>query len=185
MVTCTINDKVIEADEEKTILDVARDAGIHIPTLCSHKDLTPYGACRLCVVEIVAGARPCLQVSCLYKVTEGLVVRTDTERVVKARKIIIELLLARCPGSKKLKELADEFGVTDIRVQYEDESECILCGQCVRVCAEVVGRSAISFSNRGVRRRVQTPFDKISETCIGCGSCAYLCPTKIIRIEEG
>ncbi len=103
MVTCTINDMVIQAEEEKTILEVARDEGIHIPTLCYHKELTPYGACRLCLVEIVGGARPCHQVSCLYKVTEGLIVKTDTERVVRARKIIIELLLARSPDSEKVK----------------------------------------------------------------------------------
>ena len=93
MVTFTINDREIQAEEGKTILEVAQDEGINIPTLCYHKELSPYGACRLCVVEIVAGARPCLQVSCLYKVTEGLVVKTDTERVLKARKIIIELML--------------------------------------------------------------------------------------------
>jgi bidirectional [NiFe] hydrogenase diaphorase subunit len=185
MVTCTINDRVMEVEEGKTILDAARDADIHIPTLCWHKELTPYGACRLCLVEIVGGARPGIQVSCLYRVTDGLVVKTDTERVVNARRIIIELLLARSPGSKKLQELAQEFGVTEVRVQYENESECILCGLCARVCAEVVGRSAVSFAGRGVRRRIQTPYDKVSETCIGCGACAYLCPTKIISIHEG
>ena len=105
MVTCTINDKVIQAEEGKTILEIARDAGIHIPTLCYHKELSPYGACRLCVVEIVGGARQCLQVACLYKVTEGLIVKTDTKRVVQARKIIIELLMARCPNSDKIKKL--------------------------------------------------------------------------------
>ncbi|MDP2982760.1 MAG: 2Fe-2S iron-sulfur cluster-binding protein [Candidatus Latescibacter sp.] len=184
MITCTINDKVLQAEEGKTILEVARDEGIHIPTLCYHKDLTPYGACRLCVVEIVGGSRPGIQVSCLYKVTEGLIVKTDTERVVQARKIIIELLMARCSDSDKINKLADEYGVTNVRIHHEDQSKCILCGQCVRVCAEVVGMSAISFSNRGIRRRVQTPFDKISETCIGCGACAYLCPTRVIHIEE-
>ncbi|MHB9030075.1 MAG: 2Fe-2S iron-sulfur cluster-binding protein [Candidatus Latescibacterota bacterium] len=184
MITCTINDISIKAEEGKTILEVARDEGIHIPTLCYHKDLTPYGACRLCVVEIVGGARPCIQVSCLYKVTEGLVVKTDTERVIQARKIIIELLLARCPSSEKLKKLAEEYGVSRVRIHHDDQSQCILCGQCVRVCAEVSGRKAINFANRGIRRRVQTPFDKISETCIGCSACAYLCPTRSIRIEE-
>jgi bidirectional [NiFe] hydrogenase diaphorase subunit len=184
MITFTINDKVLEVEEGKTILQAAQDAGIHIPTLCWHKDLTPYGACRLCVVEILGGARPGLQVSCLYKVTEGLIVKTDTPRVIQARKIIIELMLARCSDSEKINKLAEEYGVTKVRIHHEDQSKCILCGQCARVCAEVVGMSAISFANRGVRRRIQTPFDKISETCIGCGSCAYVCPTHVIKIVE-
>jgi len=184
MVTCTINDSVIQAEEGKTILEVACEKGIHIPTLCYHKELTPYGACRLCLVEIVGGDRPCLQVSCLYKVTEGLIVKTDTERVVRARKIIIELLLARSPDSEKVKKLAEEYGVTHVRIHYENQSQCLLCGQCVRVCAEVVGMRAINFANRGIRRRIQTPFDKIAEVCIGCSACAYVCPTRSIKIEE-
>ena len=184
MVTCTINDREIQAEDGKTILEVARDEGIHIPTLCYHKDLSPYGSCRLCVVEIVSGARPCLQVSCLYKITEGLVVNTDTDRVLQARKIIIELMLARCPESDILIKLAEEYKVTKVRIHHENESPCLLCGQCTRVCEEVVGMSAVNFANRGIRRRVQTPFDKVSDPCIGCSACAYLCPTHSINIEE-
>jgi len=112
------------------------------------------------------------------------VVRTDTERVIRARKMIIELLLARSPESDKLKQLAKEYEVTGVRIHHENGSHCLLCGQCVRVCSEVVGMSAINFANRGNRRRVQTPFDKVSEVCIGCGACAYLCPTRSIKIEE-
>lgn len=184
MITCIINDKELKVEEGKTILEAAKEAGIKIPTLCYHKELTAYGACRLCLVEIVGDNRPSIQAACLYKVSEGLSVKTDTERVIKTRKIMFELLLARCPDSEKLKKLAQEYGITKTRIKPINKGDCIMCGLCVRVCAEVVGMSAISFAHRGINKKVKTPFDKIAEICIGCGACAYLCPTKAIKIEE-
>ena len=184
MINFTINDKKLEVEEGRTILEVALEEGIDIPTLCYHKDLTAYGACRLCMIEIVGGGRPGLQASCLYKVSEGLVVKTETDRIHSARKIIFELLLARSPESEKIKKLAGKYGVTESRISLEGKANCVQCGLCVRVCSEVSGRSAINFAERGINRRVQTPFDKVSETCIGCGACAYLCPTNAIVIEE-
>ena len=184
MINFIINDSELQVEEGKTILEAAQDAGIKIPTLCYHKALTPYGACRLCLVEIVGGGRPGLEASCVYKVTDGLAVKTDTEKVTKTRKIVIELLLAQCPDSEKLKTLAQEYGVTRTRIRKKNKEDCIKCGLCVRVCAEVVGMRAISFADRGIKRKIQTPFDKISDFCIGCGACAYLCPTDAIKIEE-
>jgi len=184
MLNFTINDKQLQVEEGKTILEVAREHEIKIPTLCYHKELTPYGACRLCLVEIVAGGRPGLEAACVYKVTDGLEVKTDTERVKKTRKIIFELLLARCPDAEKIKKLASENGVTGIRIKFKKKENCILCGLCVRVCAEISQRNAQSFSGRGARRKVQTPFNKLSEKCIGCGACAYLCPVEALKIEE-
>ena len=184
MINFTINDKELQVEEGKTILEVALEQNIKIPTLCYHKELTPYGACRLCMVEVVAGGRPGLRAACIYKVTEGLKVKTDTERVKKARKVIFELLLARCPDAEKIKKLAAEYGVTETRIKLKKKENCILCGLCVRVCAEISQREAQSFSGRGARRSVETPFNKMSEKCIGCGACVYLCPTEILRIEE-
>lgn len=184
MINFTINGKELQVEEGTTVLEAALEAGISIPTLCYHEELTPYGACRLCLVEIVGGARPGVQTSCLYKVTEGLEVKTETERVQKARKIVFELLLARCPQSEVVRNLAAEYGITETRIRRKQTENCILCGLCVRVCAQVTGRHAVSFSDRGARRKVKTPFDKVSEKCIGCGACAYLCPTATIKVEE-
>ncbi len=184
MVQLVIDDKALEAEDGATILEVALENGINIPTLCYHKDLTPYGACRLCLVEIVSGGRPSLQASCVYKVTEGLVIKTDSERVRKTRKIMLELMLAQAPNSEKIVKLAQEYGIESTRLRKRNESDCILCSLCVRVCAEVSERNAINFAERGIRRKVQTPFDTVSEVCIGCSACAYVCPTQSIVIEE-
>jgi NADH dehydrogenase/NADH:ubiquinone oxidoreductase subunit G len=182
----TLDDKELEVEEGTTILQAAKAASVKIPTLCDHDALMPYGACRLCMVEIVDGARPGLAASCLYKVIEGLVVKTETESVKSARKIMFELLLGRCKTSERLNTLAAEYGVTESRIKFAegDEDKCIQCGLCVRVCDQVSEREAQSFAGRGIRRRVQTPFGKVADRCIGCGACAYLCPTKIITITE-
>lgn len=184
MINFKINDRQLQVEQGKTILEVALEQNIKIPTLCYHKELTPYGACRLCLVEIVAGGRPGLEAACIYKVTDGLEVKTDTDRVKRAREIVFELLLARCPESEKIKKLAAEYGVTETRIKLKQKENCILCGLCVRVCAEISQRNAQSFSGRGARKRVQTPFDKVSEKCIGCGACVYICPVEGLKIEE-
>ena len=183
MIAIKINDRELQADENQTVLEVALAADIKIPTLCYHKELSPYGACRVCLVEIVAGGRPGIQASCLYKCTDGLEVQTDTERVHKARKVVLELLLARSPEAKKVKALAAEYGVDTSRFELEAD-DCILCGLCTRACSEVSQRKAISFSGRGPGRTVQTPFKKLAQVCIGCGACVYVCPTETISIEE-
>jgi len=114
----------LQVEQGRTVLEVALGQEIKITTLCYHKDLTPYGACRLCLVEIVAGGRPGLEASCVYKVTDGLKVKTDTERVKKARKIVFELLLARCPDAEKIKKLAREYGVTGTQIKLKKKENC-------------------------------------------------------------
>jgi coenzyme F420-reducing hydrogenase beta subunit/ferredoxin len=162
-----------------TILEAARLAGIIIPTLCHHPSLEPYGSCRLCTVQIEKNGRKKFVSACNYPVEEGLVVVTCSAEVAGIRKMILELLIARCPQEKKLQELAREYGISKPRFMQEDEN-CILCGLCHRVCEELVGVSAINAQNRGVIRDVDTPYGELSEDCIGCGACALVCPTASI-----
>jgi len=183
VVKLTIDGREVQAEEGVTILETARENNIYIPSLCSHDGVTPYGACRLCLVEIVSDGRERLVASCLYPVEEGLVVKTNSERVVNNRRVIMELLLARCPDSEVIQDLARRLGVDETPFRLEDNT-CILCGLCVRVCEEVVGVSAISLVNRGVNREMAPPFYEPSDICIGCGSCAYVCPTGAIKVED-
>jgi bidirectional [NiFe] hydrogenase diaphorase subunit len=186
MVTVTIDGQELQAEEGKTVLEVARENGIDIPALCHHEEVAPYGACRLCMVEITTRrGRKRLVASCLYPVEDGLSVKTDTERVGNVRRMVIELLLARCPDSDVIRDMARRLGVDKSHFKAEkDNRKCILCALCNRVCREVVGVSAISLANRGVERRMTTPFNDFSEACIGCGSCAYVCPTGAITVED-
>lgn len=185
MVRLTIDGREFQAEEGKTILEVASENGIHIPTLCYHEEVSPYGACRLCMVEVTRNGRKKLVASCLYPVAEGLVVKTESPEVSNIRRTAIELLLARCPDSEVIREMARELGVGELSFRPEqDNHKCILCGLCTRVCQEVVGVSAISLVNRGVDRQMATPFYDFSEVCIGCGSCSYVCPTRAISFED-
>ncbi|MEF8798733.1 MAG: 2Fe-2S iron-sulfur cluster-binding protein [Candidatus Bipolaricaulota bacterium] len=184
MVSFVLNEEELEVEEGTTILEAALDAGVEIPNLCYHEELSPYGACRLCLVEIKENGKSHLEPSCQTKVSEGVEVKTHNERIEERRSIILELLLAEAPDSEELRQLAAKHGVTESRFELNSQGKCMLCGLCVRVCDEVVGMKAISFSDRGGEKKVKTPFDKISETCIGCGACAYICPTDAIEVEE-
>ncbi len=185
MVTLTINGKKVKANEGSTLLAAARSAGIDIPTLCSNDALEPYGACRLCIVEIEKNKRTAIEASCTYPVEEGLVVKTDSPRVIEGRKLVIELLLARCPNVKAVQDLALEYGVADSSTEWTKENEyCVLCGLCVRACNEVVQANAIQFTGTGAERIVDSPFHRSAEDCIACGSCAYVCPTGIIKKND-
>jgi NADH dehydrogenase/NADH:ubiquinone oxidoreductase subunit G len=182
----TVDDKEIAVSGGQTILEaVQRMPGIgDIPHLCYHPAVKPYGACRLCTVEVVEGSRSKFVAACLYPVKEGLVVKTNTERVRKLRKGMIELLLARCPNVKRIQELAEEYGCKKPRFALGDQ-DCILCGLCVRACQEIIGKSAISLVNRGIYRQVAAPFyayELSEEDCIGCGDCAFVCPTGAIQM---
>lgn len=186
MVNLVIDNKKIQAEEDSTILQAAQNNGIEIPTLCHHDELTASGACRLCSVEIKKGNRTKIVTSCIYQVEEGLVVNTRNERVLNVRQLVLQLLMARCPESEAIQEIAEKMDVKpQTRFQLdEDKGKCILCRQCVEVCEEVVGVSAIGFSYRGADKAVGPPFMESSQACIGCGACAYVCPTGHITMEE-
>ncbi len=184
MVNLTIDGRQIQAEEGVAILEVAKDNNIYIPALCSNEAVTPYGACRLCLVEITTtNGRERLVASCIYPVEEGLIVKTNSEKIIDNRKMIMELLLARCSSNKVVQDLARQLGVEKTSFRLENQ-ECILCGLCFRVCEEVVGVSAISLVNRGVNREIAAPFYEDSDVCIGCGSCAYVCPVDAIKLED-
>ncbi|MEF8798938.1 MAG: 2Fe-2S iron-sulfur cluster-binding protein [Candidatus Bipolaricaulota bacterium] len=184
MVNLTMDGKELKVEEGTTILEAALGEGIEIPNLCYHEELSPYGACRLCLVEVIQNGESSLQTSCQSKVAEGMEVKTRSEKVTRSRNIVFELLLAKAPDSEELKQTAAEHGVTDTRFDLDSRGKCFLCGLCVRICAEVVGMEAITFSERGVERHIKTPFGKISDSCIGCGACAYICPTDAIEVVE-
>jgi len=176
MVTLSINNQKVEVEEGINLLTAIESLGIKVPTLCYHKALIPYGACRLCVVEVQApGKDTVLQASCSYPVIEGINVFTDTERIFKARKIVAELLLARCPDSVRIKSIAEEYGIKEPRIKKKNE-DCILCNLCVNICEYRMGRSAVCFTGRGSRRKQETPFSKYNEVCWICGACNFICP---------
>ncbi|MDH5406038.1 MAG: 2Fe-2S iron-sulfur cluster-binding protein [Candidatus Aminicenantes bacterium] len=180
MVSLIINGMEVQAEEGWTLLEAIRWVGFDVPTLCYNPGLTPYGACRLCVVEIGKEPRIKLVSSCTYPVEEGLIVRTHSKRVVNARKMIVELMLASSPQSKTVQDLASQLGVQQIRFKVEHE-DCLLCGLCVRMCAEQMMAKAIDFAFRGSDRKITTPFDMKSEECRRCGACMYICPACQLR----
>jgi len=183
MLTLTIDGQKAEVEEGTTVLEAARQLGIEIPTLCYHKALSPYGACGVCIVEVIKNGTSTIRPSCIYKVEDGLVVKTATNRVVKNRKLMVELLLARCPDAEPVKRLAEQMGIKECRFEKKGE-DCLLCGLCVRMCHERMGRGAISFAHRGAKREVKPAFDVQSEVCQTCGACFFICPTQAIKLEE-
>jgi bidirectional [NiFe] hydrogenase diaphorase subunit len=183
MVKLVIDGRQIEVEERLSVLEAARKMGIKIPTLCYHPSVSAYGACRVCTVEVIRKGRSRLTAACTYPVQEGIEVKTNSEKVKKARKLIVEMLLARSPNVEVVQDLAKEMGVEKTRFPQENE-DCILCGLCVRVCQEVIGAAAIGFSERGTERKVTTPFEIQPDACIGCGACAMVCPTGAIKIED-
>lgn len=204
-VEITVNGRRVTVPASGTLLDALRGLGIKIPTLCHLEGLKPFGACRLCVVEVEG--RPNLVPSCAYPVQAGMAIKTHSERVRRARKTVVELLLANHPedclvcvrnGDCELQELASETGVRERRYQGEkrdcpvddtspsierDPNKCVLCGKCVRVCEEVQGVSAVSFTGRGFGTIVAPAFgeDMHATACVYCGQCVIACPTGALR----
>ena len=175
-----IDGREVKAREGMTILEAAQGAGIFIPTLCHHEKLEPYGACRICTVEVETRGRTNLVAACLYPVEQNLVVRTRSEKVDKTRKMILELLLAHAPDAGELQNLAQEYGANKARFDKE-HSFCILCGLCVRYCAEVKKKNAIGFVDRGTRREISFIPEIAAKECWNCKECFPLCPTEALQ----
>ena len=185
MIKLTIDGQEVETEEGQTLLEAAKLLGIQIPTLCYHRAIPPAGACRICVVEITGGGRPGLVPACAYPAQEGLVIQTSSERVVQSRRMTLQLLLARSGDVEVVQELAAEYGVeATAAFKREKEERCIMCGLCVRVCSEIIGAAATCFAGRGADREVTTPYKLLSDVCIGCGACAFVCPAGAIDPAE-
>lgn len=184
LIRVTIDGQETMVEPDTTVLNAATDLGIAIPTLCHHPALEPYGACRLCTVEVIQNGRSRLVTSCNYPIRQEMEVRTATDQVVRGRKMIVELLWARCPDAPVFKELGRRYGIRRPRFELRQGELCYLCGLCVRFCDEVIGARAISFVDRGVDREVGTPFYAVSEACIACGACEYVCPTGAIKVTD-
>lgn len=184
----TLDGEPATAGAGETVLSVARRGGIAIPALCHHEAIMPYGACRLCLVEVFWGKRSKLVTACLYTPYAGDRVETGNTRVRRVRRVVLEFLLARCPEVEAIRDLAREYGVEHSRFQTTTstalDKRCILCGLCVRVCAEVIGQHAIGYAHRGVERAVTPPFAGEAEACIGCGACVAVCPTGALHMDK-
>lgn len=177
MIKLNIDGKEIQAEEGTTILQTALANGIHIPTLCYAEGMEPFGACRLCMVEISKNDRTRLVASCVYPVEDNLVVRTDSKKISKIRKTILELLWPSVQG------LAKEYGITKSRF-YSEQTECVLCGLCVRYCREVKKLNAAYFKGRGIDREIAI-LPELANECVYCRECFNLCPAGWMAIHAG
>jgi bidirectional [NiFe] hydrogenase diaphorase subunit len=175
-----IDGKEVKAVEGMTVLEAARSADIFIPTLCFHEKLEPYGLCRMCTVEAEVRSWTKFVAACLYPVEKDLIVRTRSEKVDKIRKLILEFLLAHAPNSPQLLDLAEEYGADKDRFEKEP-SFCILCGLCVRYCAEVKKKHAVGFVDCGARREIRFIPEIAATECASCKECFELCPTSYLQ----
>jgi bidirectional [NiFe] hydrogenase diaphorase subunit len=177
-VTLTIDGAHVRAVKGTSVLDAAIELGICIPHLCHVPNLSDIGACRLCIVEHVQNGRSKITTSCTLLVQEGMVIRTNTEKIRRLRHNIAELLVSQAPNSRAIQDIAVLCGVKEVRYPFRN-SDCVLCGRCVRVCTELWQARAIGFVGRGKERHVDFPFGVRPDFCKECNSCVMLCPMTI------
>ncbi|MCX5999540.1 MAG: 2Fe-2S iron-sulfur cluster-binding protein [Chloroflexi bacterium] len=189
-VSIRIDGKSVEAGQDMTVLQAARQAGIAIPALCYHDKTIPHGACRLCSVEVESAGKVRVVAACGYPVADGLVVRTRSPRIDRIRKVVLELIAPQAMSqgeiSGDLKKMSDDYGADPNRFAARlnvKPTRCTLCGLCVRYCDEVVGAHAIGFVGRGIDKRVAFFPERASRVCAGCMACFRICPTGKIGAE--
>jgi bidirectional [NiFe] hydrogenase diaphorase subunit len=188
MPTLTVNGRKVTVAEDAYLLEACRVAGVEVPTLCNFDGLEPWGGCRLCVVDMSLAKWDDdwfkMVTACNHPVAEGMTVRTDTERVLATRRVVLDLLLARCPETPLIQRLAREAGIDQTSYEPNPEpTDCILCGLCTRVC-DHIGVSAIASTDRGWGREIAPPFNEPPPDCIGCLACAEICPTDYIKFTN-
>lgn len=184
-INMTVDGQKVEIDNDTTILNVAEEIGIHIPTLCYNEKIKPYGVCRLCIVEIEKNGTSKIVASCAYPVEEGLIVHTESPKVEQIRKNLVELYLALFPFNPEIKKLAKKYGLKETRFRKENDY-CILCGLCVRYCREVKKNNAIGFVGRGTNKKVAfIPESAYFKYCEKCMECMDLCPTGVFPSNYG
>lgn len=186
MVTFKINGRAVQAPAGSYILDSIRELGLDIPALCDHPSLEPYGACRLCIVEVTHPewrGYTRIVTSCNYPVREGLEVSTNAPKVLETRRELLDMLLARCPENSVVRDVARKYAGLDKPTiePVREPSDCIMCGLCVRVC-EDLSTGVLGHRNRGADREVSPP--EPPENCVGCGACALVCPTGCIEFTR-
>ncbi|MBN2055783.1 (2Fe-2S)-binding protein, partial [bacterium] len=188
MITIAIDGKETKVEPGTTLLAAAKALGITIPTLCHHDMVKPYGACRVCITEVRTNGRSRMVTACNYPVQHPLEAFTNSERVNKERRGILTMLLSRWPEVPIIKQMAKFYKAPPPAFNHPQRSNhpnaCILCGLCVRACSEVAREDIITFVGRGSKREVDMPFNEQYERCIGCGTCAHVCPTGAIQLEE-
>jgi NADH dehydrogenase/NADH:ubiquinone oxidoreductase subunit G len=186
-VTFKIHGREYEGAYGERLIDALRRYGYEVPSLCYHEAVGAYGGCRLCLVDVAdKRGRHKITTSCNFPVQPGIDVQVETPEVLRHRRIVMELLLAMAPKNENLRRFARQVGLDPEtpRIDPAEHDDCILCGLCERVCREVVGANALAVVSRGEQKHVGTPYDEASETCIACGACAWVCPTKCIGLEE-
>jgi NADH dehydrogenase/NADH:ubiquinone oxidoreductase subunit G len=181
-VKINIDGAIIQAERGASVLDVALGHGICIPHLCRLPYISSIGACRLCIVEHVVNGWSKVTTSCTLIVQEGMVILSNTDKIKKLRRNVAELIVSEAPNSRAIQDIAIRCGVKEVRYPFRN-SDCVLCGRCVRACTGRFGVKAIGFVGRGKDRRVESPFDLHSKLCRECGSCIDLCPMTIVPCD--
>ncbi len=185
MIEIQINGKTCTCEPGEFLLKVAKRNGIHIPTLCHHEGVAEQGCCRVCLAEVVERGKSKIVVSCVFPVEKPIEVYTDSPRVRENRAVVLMLLKERAPESEEIAKLCEEYGAIDgSRFQALDNEKCIMCGLCTRAC-QSLGTGAISTVGRGTRKKISTPYGEPSKDCVGCLSCARICPTGAIPYKQG